>query len=215
MKKKIIIIFLAVLLLIMIFIAYSVHTDLKEEEILYKEIDNIIASNFEVYDKNKTYGKYLSLEKEIKTSLEDFQKTSKNIIEKLENKEYLNIMNLENLKKDMPEFTASYEKIASLENDVKSAEAFLKEEERMPKLDSYYLDLYKKIMKKEEIENFKYSKRASIQGYIDKLKPLILVYKNALDFLKTNKGMWEINNNQLYFYNDDLTKKYNEIIGGK
>lgn len=214
MKKKIIITIVLIFSFISLFIGFNVYKDLKEENVLNKEVDKIIESNFENIEDVKTSLKYGEVEKEVKNYLNEYKKESTEIINNLSNNEYMEVLKIENLQKDMPEFNNSFAKVSNLKKSIEEGKTFLKKEKDVTFDEKYYQNLYKKIIEREEIVAYIEENNKIINDYIDKLEPLVTIYENALNFLKTNKGNYEISNGNLYFYNTDLANKYNEIIGG-
>lgn len=214
LKKKIIITIVLIFSFISLFIGFNVYKDLKEENVLNKEVDKIIESNFENIEDVKTSLKYGEVEKEVKNYLNEYKKESTEIINNLSNNEYMEVLKIENLQKDMPEFNNSFAKVSNLKKSIEEGKTFLKKEKDVTFDEKYYQNLYKKIIEREEIVAYIEENNKIINDYIDKLEPLVTIYENALNFLKTNKGNYEISNGNLYFYNTDLANKYNEIIGG-
>lgn len=223
-KKKTIISIIALFIIVIIGIfGYMFYSDMKQEKILDDEITKIIDSVLLTDDIDmeiKTKGDYAVVEKTIKSYLNEYVSLSKDIITKMEDKTYQEVLTPANIKKDAPNFTNSEKTITTLNGvteqidtitDMSSKEAIMKKIKEK-KLDNYYNDLYESIMFDEEtIEELNNVKNELVSAN-NQLKTLVDVYTNAINLLKTHVGKWEISNNQLYFYTNDLANQYNKII---
>ena len=225
MKKstKIIIALLIVIALIGGLIGYFVIRDLKQEKILDDEMDKIASLDItkdEIDMEIKTTGDYAKIEKILKTYLSDYGKKAKTILEQSDDKSFSEVLNVVNLKKDAPEFINSEKTILAMNAVVKEIDKLIEmtDEKYMmsliekEKLDDYYIDLFKKELFDESVIKDLEEAKSQLIVVKKKIENLANVYTEAIKLLKDSKGKWEVSNNQLYFYNNELADKYNKII---
>lgn len=222
-KKKIIIAVVSIIIVICGVFGYMFYSDMKQEKILRDEILKVSGVNLMSKDIDmeiKTKGDYAIVEKTIKEYLSEYASLAKEIINKVEDKRYQQVLTIENIKKDAPNFVESEKTISELNGitervdtmiNMTSKDAVMKKIEEKH-LDSYYNDLYDGIMFGSGTINQLDSVKNSLSLSNKKLKSLSNTYTEAINFLKSNKGKWEVSGNQLYFYSNDLVSKYNKII---
>ena len=216
----------SIVLLLVILIIIAVVNDLKMEDKLNKEVEDITnimeATDFdeELFKKkiNNTVarGDYYKVERAYKNYLRDYLKSLNNIIDFYNNDEMNNILSTENLKKDAKDFINSktiinsnkqkLEKIKNTFNSIKTEEKVLSYLNK--DLDSYYVDYYKKIVGK--VEQTETEKELSI--YLDESSKILDNVYNIFEFLSQNKNYYEIQDDGIYFSRDDLLEQYNKML---
>ena len=223
MKKKILIFIGVIVLIVVALVAYTVVSDLKQEEVLKQEIVNvsnkdILTDNFEV--EVKTTGDYAYVEEAVKQYYKDLSDSAKKINYYLNDEELTNILAPENLEKNRPDFAESKELLNEVRQNTTDALnkiSDLCEEETIKnlldkdKVDKYYIDLYEDLMytdkdlkelqeTKQEMDTL--SKNLNI--FLDKVEEM-------LTFLETNNNYWYIENNQIYLETEALVEEYNNL----
>lgn len=213
-------------LLFIILIGVFVAKDLKMEDRLNQEVEEITnimeATDFnEELFKNKlnntvTRGDYFKVERAYKNYLRDYLKSLNSIINFYDNMQLNDILSTENLKKDGKDYINSKLTISNnqkkLEN-IKNTFDSLKTEEKLlsyldNNLDSYYIDYYKKIIGKvEQTETEK-----EISGYLEESNKILNNIYNIFEFLSINKNYYEIREDGLYFTKEDLLEQYNQML---
>jgi hypothetical protein len=218
---KIILIIILIILILCTIIGYFVYRDLKEENVLKEEINKIEEldlSQDEIDMEIKTSGDYKKVEKIIKNYLNDYSTKTKEILESFNQISFDNILSIENIKKDGPKFTESLKiinKINDIDKEIKSLEEMQSEEKIMKQIESrglnnYYITLYKDIML-DEIKDELTTTKEGLETVSTSIKNKANLYLEAINFLKTNEGKWQVTNNNLYFNTKELTSQYNKI----
>lgn len=223
MKKKILIFIGVIVLIVVALVAYTVVSDLKQEEVLKQEIvnvsnKNILTDNFDV--EVKTTGDYAYVEEAVKQYYKDLSDSAKKINYYLNDEELTNILAPENLEKNRPDFDENKELLNEVRQNTTDALnkiSDLCEEETIKnlldkdKVDKYYIDLYEDLMytdkdlkelqeTKQEMDTL--SKNLNI--FLDKVEEM-------LTFLETNNNYWYIENNQIYLETEALVEEYNNL----
>ncbi|MBQ8891775.1 MAG: DUF3053 family protein [Bacilli bacterium] len=229
MKKgiKITLIIVGVLVLLFcILIGIFVAKDLKMEDKLnieVEEITNIMeATDFdeELFKKKLnntvTNGDYFKVERAYKNYLRDYLKSLNDIIAFYDNEEFDNILTNENLKKDGKDYINSkliidknkqqLEVIKNKFNSMKTEEKVLSYLDK--DLDNYYVEYYKKIVGK--VEQTETEKELSM--YLDESSMILDNIYNLFEFLSANKNYYEVQDDGIYFSRDDLLDEYNNMI---
>ncbi len=230
-KTKIILLIIAILVIALIaIIAFKVTSDLKQEEILEKELDSLydLLDNYPLdYESlNKqlpttvTTGDYAKVEKAVKDYSKDFVNYMKQLDALVNNETIIYALNIENIKEDGPNFTNTKnilsESKTTLDTILTNFSNCLTEETALSyikdiELDEYYTNIYKQYTLGDNLSEME-STRDEILKSLNDLKSLIENEEEAINFLVANKGSWEIENDQLVFYSDSLINQYNDII---
>ena len=228
MKKKKIFIFIGLVVLIfIIFIGFWVGKDLKEEKKLLEVFDEInLLSNEENIDIEKlnqklntieTSGDYAKVEEAFKSYLKDLLSNITDIINVLDDEQLTNILTIENYKNDGKEFLESKEYLEKTINELenlKNEYNNLFDEEKVlsyiksKNLDDYYIDLYKN----EFVKDISASKDEAVIDNINTLISILELSQKIIDLLCENKNAWDIENENLVFYDDNVANKYEEYI---
>lgn len=223
MEKKIIMIVSVIIVLIVAGIfAFNIY----QINLLIGEINSINeAIEIEDIDSNsvnekletiKTKGKYAHLEKGIKTYFKDFFNSCTKL-DKIANEEELtNILSSDNFKEDGPNFVKTKEYINNTKAELEQLKAGLLEFFTKEKLNSYFTNVNSKVMNMltiEIIENeeFKMNQK-DIEISMNECIDIMDQSEEIIDFLKENKGKWEIDQDTLVFYNTKLMNQYNSLI---
>ena len=226
MKKKLKYIFMFICVILVIFsvvIGYLVVEDLKQEDLLKKEIVNLtnkdlLTDNYDV--EVKTTGDYAYIEESIKKYFKELADNIKLINSYLSDENLINILSANNLKNDGPKFEKSYKILK--ETKEKSNELFqtiirLCDEKTIKnlidkdKIDDYSYDLYLDLMYTEkDLEEIEKT-RNEVQVIIDDLNVFLDKVEKMINMLEKNSNYWFIEDDQLYFKTDSLVKQYNDL----
>ena len=230
-KTKIILFVIAILVIACIVaIAFMLTSDLKQEEKLGKELDSLYTLlnnyplDYESLDKQLstiiTTDDYAKVEKAIKDYSKEFVNYMKQFDTLINDETLINAVNIENIKEDGPDFTNTKKKLSeaktSLDTILTNFSDYLTEGVALSyikdiELDEYYTDLYKQYALGDNLSEME-SARDEIIKSLNDVKALIENEEETVNFLVKNKGSWEIENDQLVFYSDSLSKQYNDII---
>ena len=221
--KRILIIIGIIILIIAGIIAYAVINDLKQEEILEKEL--LIISNKDLIKDDyivdiKTKGEYAYVEEAIKKYYKELSENVKELNSSMDNDEFTNIISADNLQKDKNGFIKSRkiisttkEKITNSINNISKlcSEDYIKNLIDKEKVSDYTIEFYKKIMyTKKDIEELNDIKEKLQKTSTDFNKFLDKIVE-ILDMLDKNNDSWLIKDNQLYFTNSSLVDEYNKL----
>lgn len=216
-----VVVFLAVAVFV-----YFIISDIKQEEKLQTEINDITTlmskENIDYTEIDKrlnrtvTKGDCAKTEEAAKEYLKDVISEVKTITNILEDDQLTNILTASNYKADGPNFTKSKAYVASTKTSLiestKKYNELLTDDKiisyiNRKKVDSYYVDLYKNdligTVDKEE---------ANINKEITQITDILNVYEEVLNFLVKNKSSWTIENEQIVFNTDKQVNEYNKLI---
>lgn len=226
MKKKIVIIIAIILILIIGTIAYFVISDLKQEEKLRTEMDEVYSlMGSENIDYSQieerlngvvTKGDYATIEKALKNFLSDSVENNTRIYEILADERIVNNLTPENYRTDGPEFVQTKEYLANTIRELQECKEkyanYFTEENIMSyisdkNIDTYYIDLYK-----NEITGETEDEENTVVDDIDETLEILNITQEVINFLAENKNSWYIENDNIYFNSEDMSNKYIELI---
>ncbi len=228
MKKKVFIGLGVILALFIGLVAYYVVIDLKAEDRLVEEFNEINdlanASNIdldEIYERlNRTItnGDYKVVEEAGKNYLRDSFDNSIAIAKILNDETILNSLTAENYEEDGPDFivTRAYLSAAktNLEDYKNKYYEFFTDEKAMSyieskNLDEYYVDFYRdKLI--GDMSSFK--EDTTVEESINDVIKILVDTENVINFLVDNKGKWHIEDDLIVFSEDSLLDKYNDLL---
>ena len=228
MKKKILIIIAIIIILALGTIGYIVFTDIKQEEKLMTELNEISdlvnSENINMDNVNQrldrivTTGDYAIVEDSFKSYLRENFDNTMQIAEILNDEKIVNILTAQNYKEDGKDFVNTKEYIKTTREKLESCKTkyveFFTEEKAMSYikdkgLDSYYVDLYKEEFV-GDIENTGDTK--TVEDSINEIIEILNISEETINLLSENKNSWEIQGENIVFSNDSLSEKYDELI---
>lgn len=229
MKKAIIGVVIAIVLVAVVGIGVLVVNDFRQEDILRQEMlefENLTrAENIDLdqIDQRirelKTTGDYGVLEKAMKDYLADVVNTSVSIANIINDERIVNALTPENYTEDGPDFVQTKQFLEQAKSDIEQYKTevltLLTNEGAMSyiedkNLDQYYIDLYKEIALSEDtaIEE----SNAELESSLDEAMKILDVETQVINFLSENKDGWEIQGENIIFNNQTLQDQYNEYI---
>lgn len=229
MKKTIIGVVIAIVLVAVVGIGVLVVNDFRQEDILRQEMlefENLTrAENIDLdqIDQRirelKTTGDYGVLEKAMKDYLADVVNTSVSIANIINDERIVNALTPENYTEDGPDFVQTKQFLEQAKSDIEQYKTevltLLTNEGAMSyiedkNLDQYYIDLYKEIALSEDtaIEE----SNTELENSLDEMMKLLDVETQIINFLSENKDGWEIQGENIIFNNQTLQDQYNEYI---
>ena len=228
MKKKILIGVGIILILIFGVIGYFVVSDLKQEEKLKNELDELnllvdeenidVEKIKEMLNRTVTTGDYKIVETSFKTYLSDAFDSVFQMVDILNDDRLVSILTIENYQNDGPDFieTKAYitETKTKLEELKNSYYSYLTEDKAMSYienkgLDSYYIDLYKDEYV-GDIESAKEDR--SVENSINQIIELLDVSEEIINFLSANSDSWTIEDEVIIFNTEQLSNQYLELV---
>lgn len=224
-SKKYIAIILIIVIAIIALLGITSY-NFMQEMILTNEVNELVENKDLTVDSIdvkdiKTTGEYAKVEEAIKTYLNDYAIETQKIIKIIGDEKISNLLTVENYEQDGPEFTETISYIDETAKQLNEAsEKILKlmEKDEMFKyienyeVDDKYKELYRTLMLNEETEKDLQEAQTELQNSINLLKNNLQIANNILDFLKQNKGNWDIENDMVMFNSQKLVDQYNELI---
>lgn len=228
MKKKTLIICIVVCVLLGVgsILLYFGYKNIKAENDLRKEVDfisNMSADNYEESKKRlETYvssGEYLVVEKAVKKYMLDVLNTYNDFNIIMKDEKITNILSIENLKNDGPDFkdTKVYmentkKKVIEIKDKFSDYlnEKIIMDYIKNENLSESKVKLYKDLTLGKE-NDFESTKK-ELETAIDNLVELFNKEEKVIDFLTKNQSNYEIKDGTVYFYEDELVSEYNSLL---
>lgn len=224
--KKIIIGIVIVVVIIIGLIFFMAFKELQEEDILKQEIINY--SNKDLSKDNypievKTTGDRAYVEEAVKKYYKSLSDSVKTINSLLNDEELTNILTINSLRNDSPNYTKSHTLISDTKSKVtKELENIsrLCEEDTIKNLidkeklsdSEYYYDFYLNLMyTKKDLENFK-STKEEMATLSNNLNEFLNKVDEILTFLEINANYIEYTNTDIYISDNNILNKYNNLI---
>ena len=225
MLKKILIGIGIIISIIVCLFGYFIYQDFKQEDILKREI--LLLSNKDFLNDNysvtiKTSGDYAYVENAIKKFYKRLSDDIKSVNYYINDDELLDILSIDNIKKDGPKFNNSYQVLNRSRDKIGKAlddiillcnEDNVKNLLDKDKVSDYYIDFYRKLMcTEDDLKEFR-EVRENMEELVKDLNSFFDKIKEILDMLVQNEDSWVIEDGQLYFDKSDLVDKYNRLYG--
>ena len=226
MKKKILIVVGIIVALIIVVFGYFIVSDLKQEDKLITELNEISdlvnEENVDIDEVNErlnntvTKGDYKIVEESSKQYLLDVFNNIINITNILEDERITNSLSVTNYKEDGPDFLNTKEYLNNTITELKTLKdeysSYLTEEKIMSyindkNLDDYYIDLYKNDIIGDIDEADK-----TVEDAIDSTIDVLTVSLNIINFLSDNKDSWSIEDDSIVFNNQTLSDEYDNLV---
>lgn len=198
-------------ILIFIIIGYNLTNNKKQEDLLKKEIINLVEKDLhkDNYDvRIKTKGEYSKKEKELKKHYKELSNNIKIINGYLDNQDLINILSLDNIKNNAPDFKDSYNLVNSVRDRLESSISTvinLSSEDSVREILGDNIDYIK-----DDLKDLK-SIKEETQIIVDDLNIFLDKVEVILNLLKNNSNNWYIKDNELYFKNNKLVNEYNNL----
>ena len=158
-------------------------------------------------------GNYKDVEKAIKTYLKEYYNTYKSIRTIYENDKITSILSYENMLIDGPNFETSIPYIEKVINKLNN----LKETEEKLYNRDYYMNFYEgkdsfyKEYYEEQIKDY-LANQKSIKEDMEEVIKIIELEKEILVFLKDNQNSWSLQNQNIYFTDQNVEREYYLLI---
>ncbi len=226
-KTKIMVISLIILLIIVVIaVAGYFLYRFKQELTLMNEASTI--GQMDVLEQTidmdiKTSGKYAKVEQTMKQYMKEASEKMKQLNSIYLDESIPQVIGIDNIKQDGPEFTATLTKLEETKKQVnellEQITPLLEEEtvmgriKQVPELNQYYTNLYYKMIfgDGKTVEEFKIAKDQLTKANAKYIE-LIDLMEELLTFLKDHKANWEIQKNQIMFDKQSVLDTYQEIV---
>ena len=224
--KKIIIGIVIVVVIIIGLIFFMAFKELQEEDILKQEIINY--SNKDLSKDNypievKTTGDRAYVEEAVKKYYKSLSDSVKTINSYLNDEELINILTINSLRNDSPNYLKSHTLISDTKSKVtKELENIsrLCEEDTIKNLidkeklsdSEYYYDFYLNLMYTEKDLEMLKSTKEEMATLSNNLNEFLNKADEILTFLETNANYIEYTNTDIYISDNNILNKYNNLI---
>ena len=218
-KKIAVLLIVAVIILLaagVLFLTMSQVNQLNDEtaKIVRMDIDEDVIDE-EIY----TNGSYAEIEQTIKDYMSDYIENLKTVRTLFQDQEFSDLLSVENIEADGPEFKNSAEYLS--EKRRTADEAFQKLEEMAGEemimaaiekkgLSSYFEQLYRKLALENLRVNFMYSAE-ELRAAKESVEAMIASREEAVTFLSEHQSNWKLEDGKLKFDSDDLLSQYNDL----
>ena len=229
MKKAIIGVIIAIVLVAIVGIGVLVVNDFKQEDILRQEmlefenltrVENIDLDQIDQRIRElKTTGDYGVLEKAMKDYLADVVNATVSIADVLNDERIINALTPENYVEDGPDFVQTKQFLEEAKGKIEQYKTevltLLTNEGAMSyienkNLDQYYIDLYKEIALSEDTAIEENS--AEIETSLDEVARILDIETQVINLLSENKSGWEVQGENIVFNSEELQNQYDELV---
>ena len=229
MKKAIIGVIIAIVLVAIVGIGVLVVNDFKQEDILRQEMlefENLTrAENIDLdqIDQRirelKTTGDYGVLEKAMKDYLADVVNATVSIADVLNDERIINALTPENYVEDGPDFVQTKQFLEEAKGKIEQYKTevltLLTNEGAMSyienkNLDQYYIDLYKEIALSEDTAIEENS--TEIETSLDEVTRILDIETQVINLLSENKSGWEVQGENIVFNSEELQNQYDQLV---
>ena len=209
-------------------VGYYVYDGLKTEKMLDDEFskieyiinrDGISNNTLDIMLNNYVSdGEYLQVEMAIKNYFKDFLNECRRLEDLYTNYELNRVLYLDNFDEDAPYFETSKKIITDAQVDFTSIQKNLNDYFSKEKIMSYindydlswyYVDYYENMTIDEIIID---ENKEEIDSSIEYVLAVLNAYNNYFTFLSDNADYWSIDEEYIYFDNDDLLEEYNHLL---
>jgi len=211
-------------LLFAVFIGVTVYNDLKQEDILKKEIINFSNKNLLTGDFTvnvETKGDYAYVEEAVKKYFKMLSDSVKSLNSTLTDSSFTTLLAPNNLANDRPSYNNSRVKLKTYkDNIIKNLNKIneLCNEENIKnlidkdKVDDYYYDFYIDLMYTDKDKKRFKELRGTVTDLTDKMNEFLDKADEILVFLEGNDGVIEYKGGKVYFYDNAALAKYNSLV---
>lgn len=181
--------------------------------------DGITNTNIDLKLNNYvSEGEYLYVEMAIKDYFKDLLSECRNLYDIYEDIPLNSVLYLYNFESDAPEFKYSLRILSESRNKTEkigdnlayyfSKETIMSYIEKY-NLNKYYIDYYESMMINDEIIS---ESKEDIENNIDYLLAVFDTYTDFFTFLSDNSEFWTMDEDYIYFENDELLEEYNNYL---
>ena len=169
----------------------------------------------------KTTGSYAVVEETFKNYMNEIVADTQALVDTLDQEKIMNLVSIDNMKEDGPDFTKSKEEITTMRdaisNYVTKMEPLANEEILLSRIDDkdvgeYYKELYRQLATDEE-------SGASLKDAIDELKTneedaaqALNDLESIMNFLSKHKDEWQIEGEQIVFTTESSYEEYSNLM---
>lgn len=183
--------------------------------------DGTINNDAQIDMEIKTKGGYAVVEETLKNYLNETLTLAKEAENIYDEETLENIVSIENIKNDGPDFVETKAKIAEMK---KAGEEYIdkfielcNEEKLLSAIDEkqvsdYYKALYKQLATDEQAGKELNDTLTDLEDAKTTISESFDYLNNIVDFLSANKSSWTLQGNQIMFYNQSKLNEYNKLV---
>ena len=221
-RTKIMVTIFCILVALISGFTYFAIADLKQEDILKREIDTLLRKPIKDFNSPiKTKGDYGIVEKVIKEYLEDYALTLQEALNIMNDDKIQTLLTAKNYKEDGPEFINTKNSLEEIKKELDekvnkltdmTKPEMIKANIEDKKLDKNYITLYNEIFKNIKENYFKNTQKL-LKNSSDRDKTRLDVELEIISFLISSKNNWSVEEDKIAFKNTEDLNKYNELRG--
>lgn len=169
----------------------------------------------------KTTGSYAVVEETFKNYMNEIVTDTQALVDALDQEKIMNLVSIDNMKEDGPDFINSKEEITTMRDAISSyvakMESLANEETLLSRIDDkdigeYYKELYRQLATDEEsgvslkdaIDDLKTNEEEAVQALND--------LESIFNFLSDNKAEWQIEGEQIVFTTESSYEEYTNLM---
>lgn len=183
--------------------------------------DGSINENAVIDMEIKTKGDYAIVEETLKTYLNETLTLAKNAGNVFDQKAIENVVSIENIKKDGPDFVETKAKLAEMKKNgeeyIDKFIALCNEENLLAAIDEkpvndYYKELYKQLATDENAGEELAKTVEELKGAKTTITESFDYLNNIVEFLSKNKVSWTVQGDQIVFFSQAKLNEYNKLV---
>ena len=224
--KRLIAAIIIVILLILGLVGgyYYIEVGSQQARFLQEEMKKVIEADLLTEDIDmqiKTFGNYGKVETAIKEYLNDVKKTYTDMQNICNSEQIKQIVSVANIEADEEELTVLSQKVEEKKQELDTLTnktQNIRVDDNMLKtieekgVKENYIDVYQNIMTHEDMQTKLEMAETKIKKEQTEAEERIEALEKIVDFLKTNKKYWEINEGRLQFTNANKLSEYLEVL---
>ncbi len=169
----------------------------------------------------KTTGSYAIVEKTLKDYMNEMVVATKDLANSLDEEKIMNLVSIDNMKEDGPDFTNSKAEIATMRqaiNDyIAKMEEYANEDNLLSQIDNkdvgdYYKELYKQLAVDEESSEGMKTSIEELKSAQEEAKTALDDLESIFNFLSDNKDEWQIEDEQIVFTTQSAYDEYTSLM---
>ena len=169
----------------------------------------------------KTTGSYAIVEKTLKDYMNEMVVATKDLSNSLDEEKIMNLVSIENIEEDGPDFTNSKAEIATMRQAITDyitkMDEYADEDNLLSQIDNkdvgeYYKELYKQLAIDEESSEGLKTSMEDLKTAQEEAKTALDDLESIFNFLSDNKDEWQIEDEQIVFTTQSAYDEYTSLM---
>ncbi len=169
----------------------------------------------------KTTGSYAIVEKTLKDYMNEMVVATKDLSNSLDEEKIMNLVSIENIEEDGPDFTNSKAEIATMRQAITDyitkMDEYADEDNLLSQIDNkdvgeYYKELYKQLAIDEESSEGLKTSMEDLKTAQEEAKTALDDLESIFNFLSENKDEWQIEDGQIVFTTQSAYDEYTSLM---